>query len=229
MHYTNFIFSGLLVLISIFPLYATITGKYDFISKLRYGMPAIFITGFMFLLWDIRFAEVGIWTYDKNFTLGIFHKSLPIEQWLFYLVFPYAALLLYEIIKTRFQKLDLNNIFTAVGLVLVVLFAFVAYRYRIRVYTFFSFLFTTIYLGYTIFRKQFKQHLTSFFLTYFIMLIPFFILNGILTWNLAIEYHQEQVLNIWIGMMPIENLVYLFLLTLINITVYEYLSEHKFF
>lgn len=229
MQLTNYIFLSILILIVIAPAYYAITGKYDFRNKLRYGMPAIFITGFMFLLWDIRFTEVGIWSYDTDFTIGIFHKSLPIEQWLVYLVFPVTALLVYEIMKTRFRTLDLNTVFTAVALLLVIVLAVFAYLFRVRIYTFFSFLFTTIYLAYTIFRKQFKPNLTYFFLTYLIILIPYFILNWILTWNLAIEYHQEQVLNVWIGMIPIENFVYLFLLLLINITVYEYLSVKKFF
>lgn len=229
MQLKNFIFLGILILIFFVPVFYTITNKNGFRNKLRYGMPAIFITGFMFLLWDIRFTEVGIWSYDADFTIGLFHKSLPLEQWLVYLIFPYTALLIYEIMKTRFRSLDFNSIFTAVSLLLVVALAVVAYLFRVRIYTFFSFLFTTIYLAYTIFRKQFKPHLTHFFLTYLIILIPYFILNWILTWNLAIEYHQEQVLNVWVGMIPVENFVYLFLLLLINITVYEYLSEKKYF
>lgn len=229
MQLKNYIFLGILVLISIAPLILTIKGKYDFAKKLRYGMPAIFISGFMFLLWDIRFTQVGIWSYDAEYTIGIFHKGLPLEQWIFYLVFPYTALLIYEIISNRFRSIDLNNIFTAISLLLILVFAVVAYMFRMRIYTFFSFLFTTIYLGYTIFRKQFKPHLTHYFFTFLAILIPYFILYGYLTWNLAIEYHQEQVLNVWIGMMPVENIVFLFLLLLINITVYEYLSEKKFF
>lgn len=229
MQLKNFIFLGILILIFIIPLSYAVTGKYNFRNKLRYGMPAIFITGFMFLLWDIRFTEVGIWSYDPHYTIGLFHKSLPLEQWMVYLVFPLTALLVYEILKNRFRSLDLNNIYTAVSLLMVVAFAVIAYLFRARVYTFFSFLFTTIYLAYTIFRRQFKSNLTHFFLTFFIVLIPYLILNWILTWNLAIEYHQEQVLNVWIGMMPVENFVYLFLLLLINITVYEYLSVKKFF
>jgi len=225
----NYIFSGILILISILPLFYTITGRYDFNKKLRYGMPAIFVTAFMFLLWDIRFTQVGIWKYDPEYTLGFFYRGLPLEQWLFYLVFPYTALFVYEILKTRCRSLNLNNIFTVVSLLLIVLFAVITYMYRLRFYTFFCCFFTTVYFAYTIFRKQFKPHLTHFFLTFFVMLIPFLILNGFLTWNMGIEYHQEQVLNVWIGMIPVENFIYLFLLLLINITVYEYLSEKKFF
>ncbi len=225
----NYTFLIILSLIFIAPLIFSFTGKSGFLQKLRYAMPAIFISGFMFLLWDIRFTQVGIWSYREEYTVGLFHKGLPIEEWFFYLVIPYSALFVYEIIKTRFSTLNFNNISTAISLALIVCLGIVAYMYRIRLYTFFCFFFTTIYLGYTIFRKQFKPHLTHFFLSYIIMLVPYLLLNGILTWNMAIEYHQEQVLNIWLWMVPVENLVYLFLLMLINITVYEYLSERNFF
>ncbi len=229
MQLKSYTFLIILILVFIVPLFYIISGKYDFRKKLRYGIPAILISGFIFLLWDIRFTEVGVWSYDADYTLGISQKGLPLEQWLFYLVFSCTSLLVYEAIKTRFRTLDLNNIFVAIGLLMVIVFAIIAYMYRVRVYTFFCFLFTAVYFGYTIFRNQFKSCLTHFFLSYLVMLVPYFLLNGILTWNMAIEYHQEQVLNVWILMMPVENLVFLFLLLLINTTVYEYLSEHRFF
>jgi len=225
----NYIFLIILILIFIVPLFFIITGKCDFRKKLRYAVPAILISGFLFLLWDIRFTEAGVWSYDADFTLGIFYKGLPLEQWLFYLIIPCSGLVIYEVIKARFSALDWNNAFTAIGLLMVVGLAIAAYIYCVQVYTFYCSLLTAVYLGYTIFRMQFKSHLTHFFLSYLVVLVPYFLLSGILSWNLAIEYHQEQVLNVRFWMMPVENLVFLFLLMLMNTTVYEYLSERRFF
>ncbi len=229
MQLKNYIFLTILLLIFLAPLFYMVTGKLGFRQKLRYGMPAIFISGLVFLLWDIRFTQVGVWSYDSDFTLGIFFKGLPLEQWLFYLVIPCAGLLVYEMIKTRLHTSKADNILMGAGLLVAIGLAVIAYTYRVRVYTFFCALFTAVYLGYTIFRKQFKPHLAPFFLTFLILLVPYFLLNGILTWNLAIVYHQEQVLNLWLWMVPVENFVFLFLLLLINCTVYEYLSEYRFF
>ena len=225
----NYIFLIILILIFIVSLFFIITGKCDFRKKLRYAVPAILISGFLFLLWDIRFTEAGIWNYNPDFTLGIFYKGLPLEQWLFYLVFPCSGLMVYELIKVRFSALDWNNAFTAIGLLIVVGLAIAAYVYRTQVYTSYCSLFTAVYLGYTIFRMQFKPHLTHFFLSYLAMLVPYFLLSEILSRNLAIEYHQEQILSFRLFMVPVENLVFLFFLMLMNTTVYEYLSERRLF
>lgn len=229
MDFNNFIFIGILVIILLIPVYFIFSGKTGYIKNFRYVLPAIFVSAFLFLLWDIKFTDVGIWSYKEKFTLGVFHKGLPLEQWLFYFIVPFSALFVYEFLKERRPNLDYNNVFTAVSLILLIVFAIVAYKYRLRFYTFFCFLFAVVYFAYVIFRRQFKGHLTHFFFSYFVMLVPYLILSGFLTWSTAVEYHQEQVLNVWIMMVPIENLVYLFLLLIINTTVYEYLAEKKYF
>ncbi|MDX9883218.1 MAG: lycopene cyclase domain-containing protein [Prolixibacteraceae bacterium] len=225
----NYIFLAFLALICIASSFCIFCEKYGLKKKLRYGIPSVLISGIMFLLWDIRFTQMGVWNYHTNFTMGIFYKGLPLEQWLFYLVFPLAGWVVYEMVKTRFGTLDLGTVFTAVGLLMVAGLAVAAYLYRNQAYTFSVSLFTAVYLGYTIFRKQFQSHITHFFLTYIVLLVPYFLLNGMLSWNLVIEYHQEQVINIRVWMMPVENSVFLFLLMLIGCTVYEYFSERRSF
>lgn len=229
MELTRFSFLICLSAFALFPLILTLFAKIRFAEKLKYVMPSILISGIIFLLWDIKFTGVGIWIYKPEFAVGLSHKGLPVEQWLFYLLVPFSGMVVYEFVKRRFATLDLNNVFIGISLLLILVFAVIAYMYRVRFYTFFVFLFTTIYLGYTIFRKQYKSHLTSFYITFILMLIPYLLFSLPLTWETAIEYHQEQVLGVWIGMMPVENLIFLFLLLLINLTVYEYLSERKFF
>ncbi len=229
MDFSRFTFLLGLLIFAIYPIVGMLFIKVRFNQNIRYIFPSILVSCIIFLLWDIKFTEVGIWNYNPELTVGLSHKGLPVEQWLFYLLVPFSAMVVYEYVKRRYATLNLNNIFTAVSLVLVVAFAIIAYQYRVRFYTFFTFLFTTIYLVYTIFRKQFKPHLTALFLTYLLMLIPYALFSFLLTSTAVIAYHQEQVLNVWLGMMPVENLVFLFLLLLINLTVFEYLSERKFF
>ena len=60
-------------------------------------------------------------------------------------------------------------------------------------------------------------------------LIPFFIINGILTSLPVVEYHPDHILNIRIFSIPVEDAGYFFLLLLMNTTIYENLREQKYF
>ena len=65
--------------------------------------------------------------------------------------------------------------------------------------------------------------LKRFYLTFLVMLIPFFIVNGILTGsfieNEVVWYNNAENLNIRLFTIPIEDSVYAFSLILINLFI----------
>ncbi len=50
----------------------------------------------MFAGWDLIAVHRGDWWYSGRYILGLRLASLPIEEWLFFLVVPICALLTYE-------------------------------------------------------------------------------------------------------------------------------------
>ena len=67
---------------------------------------------------------------------------------------------------------------------------------------------------------------------YFVTLIPFFIVNGLLTGSFIPEevvyYNDAENLGIRLGTIPIEDAVYGLLMLLMNVTWYEYFkSRHE--
>lgn len=229
MEFRNYAYFLLLLVFFAVPAGITVKRSDGFIGKLKYLLPAMLFSGAIFILWDIRFAELGIWSFTSNFVLGISLKNLPVEEWLFFLVVPFFSVYIYEILKNRLLRVRQPNIFVVVSLVLLVMYALLAYFFRRNLYTFFTFFLLTIYFGYTIFRNSFKQNYPGFYLSFLFAVIPFLILRGILTALPVVTFNTEHILNIHIFSVPVEDLGYFFLLHLMNITIFEYLRTRQFY
>jgi lycopene cyclase domain-containing protein len=211
------------------PLACSFEKQVQFYSKLKYLFPAILFSGAVFILWDLRFEELGIWSFNPEYVTGIYLLNLPVEEWLFFLVVPYCCIFIYEVLKVKVPHFDKPNLFVAISLVLLIAFALLAWFARQKLYTFFTFFLLTIYFGYTVFRNQFKPFFTRFYLTWLISLIPFLIVNGILTAMPVIEYNDLHNLGIRVFTIPVEDFFYFFLLLIMNITIYEYMRRQRFF
>lgn len=229
MELKNFTYLALLIASISVPLYLSFDKRKQYAQKIQYILPAIFITAGFFLLWDISFTDAQIWSFNTEYTLGPTFKGLPLEEWIFFLVVPYGCIFIYEIVKVHLEKYEYANFFVILSLVLIVGFALIGYFFRQQLYTFLGFLLPAVYLGYTVFRNQFKHHLTKFYFCYFISLVPFLIVYGILTSIPLVEYHPDHILNIRVINIPMEDFSYFFLLLLMSTTIYEFLKERRFY
>jgi len=229
MEFKNYTYLLLILGLLAIPLSFTFNNRICFYAKLKYLFPAIFFSGAIFLLWDIRFTGLKIWSFNPEYLTGIYIYGVPVEEWLFYFAVPYSAVFLYETLVVKFPDFEKPNLFLAISLVLFVAFGLIAYFARQKVYTFFTFFLLTIYFGYTIFRNRFKQHYTKFYLTWFIFLVPFFIVKSVLTALPIVEYDNMHNLGVQIFTIPLEDFFCFFLLLLMNITVYEYFRKQQFF
>jgi lycopene cyclase domain-containing protein len=113
--------------------------------------------------------------------------------------------------------------------ILVLAFAFEAWTSRQKLVPFFIFFLLVIYFGYTLFRRRFNTHLTKFYISYVLVAIPFFLIKAFLNTLPAILYNNEHTLGIRLINMPVEEFGTLFLLMLINITIFEYLRDNHLY
>tara|TARA_Y100000991_G_C21760806_1_gene258667 strand:+ start:205 stop:507 length:303 start_codon:yes stop_codon:yes gene_type:complete len=71
------------------------------------------------------------------------------------------------------------------------------------------------------------QLLQHFLLTFLVMLIPFFIVNGVLTgsWidNQVVWYNNTENLGIRMGTIPVEDSIYAYSMILMNLLFFEFL------
>jgi lycopene cyclase domain-containing protein len=135
---------------------------------------------------------------------------------------PYASVFIYECIiayfKDYFKKIA--PYFFALLSVFVIIIGFV---YIERLYTSITFISAGTGMLWMIFKKV--PYLGRFMLAYLIVLIPFFIVNGVLT-GTGIEdevvwYNSNHILNMRILTIPIEDSLYKLLMFSMTIFFYN--------
>ncbi len=182
------------------------------------------ITAAFFIIWDVWFAKIGIWGFNPNYLLGIDLFNLPLEEWLFFFCIPYACMFIYESMK-HFVKRDVMRPFVKpfYGVVLVILLACVVIFYD-NLYTTITFALTAILIALHLFVWK-SAYLGRFLLAYLIALVPFLIVNGVLTGSFiedqVVWYNNDENLSIRIFTIPIEDTIYMMLMLLMNTTIYE--------
>ncbi len=178
---------------------------------------------------NIRFLQTGVISFNENYLTGKNILTLPVEEWLFLLIFSLFAFSVYILVNVTFEKFEKPNLFYVLSILLLLGFAFEAWYSRQKLVPFFVFFLLTIYFGYTLFRNRFKPHLTKFYISYFIVIIPFFLIKLVLNSLPVILYNNDFTLGIRLAGVPVEQFANLFLLMLINITIFEYLRDNHLY
>jgi len=75
--------------------------KVGVIRRFKRVILSILPTAVFFVVWDAYAINRGHWYFDKNQILGIFGPfGIPLEEFLFFLIVPLAALLTIEAVRT---------------------------------------------------------------------------------------------------------------------------------
>ncbi len=188
---------------------------------------AILISGTVFIVWDVLFTKLGFWSFNDNFILGPRLLGLPIEEWMFFIVIPYCSIFIYEVLKLYLPDINFNSLITKFILLLVVLFSLFAIINIGKWYSFINMLANVILLLFILTKKNFRQHLTHFFLAFIIACVPMLLVNGVLTAMPVVEYNAMHFSNIRLFSIPIEDFSYFLLLMLLNVWVFEKIKYSK--
>lgn len=182
----------------------------------------------VFIPWDVIFTINGIWGFNPDYFLNTKILSLPLEEWLFFICIPFACVFTHYALLLYFPKMKLGENSSksiAVGLMLTLVFVLI-FNYD-KWYTLVNFSLaiplTLIVLKYN---PKLLQH---FFLTFLVMLIPFFIVNGVLTGsfieNQVVWYNNAENLGIRMGTIPVEDSIYAYSMILMSLFFFELLSS----
>ena len=205
--------------------------KLKFYKKWKSLFIAIALTMLIFIPWDIIFTKNGIWGFNDFYFLEERLFGLPIEEWLFFICIPYACVFTHYALIYYFPSLQLRKknttILTQVSVSMLLLLCFVYYD---KLYTLINFLYAVILLPIVL--KCNIELLQKYFLTFLVMLIPFFIVNGILTGsfieNEVVWYNNSENLGVRLFTIPIEDTIYEFTLILTNLFLMEFLEKKLF-
>ena len=220
-HYTYLLVDFLTLLV---PFLCSFEHRVAFYRKWKYLLPAIVATGTFFIIWDVFFTKWEVWAFNPQYVSGFYIFGLPIEEWLFFVVVPYSCLFIYECFYYLFRRDYLANIARPLSLGLAVLLIFMAALNTDRLYTSVTFSFTAVFLLLHLFVWK-TNYLGRYWLAYLVSLLPFFIVNGLLTALPVVTYNDSENLGIRLGTIPIEDSMYSFLLLLMNTTVFETLRR----
>ena len=192
---------------------------------------ALIITLIPFIIWDVYFTIQGYWGFNERYLSGLYLLHLPLEEWMFFICIPYACVFTHVSILEINPKLSLTEKTTnRITVGLFILFGLVLLLNFRKAYTSVDMVFGLLIL--MLVKKFNPELLRSFYITFLFMLIPFFIVNGILTGTgidgNVVWYNDAENLGIRMGTIPIEDSVYAFSLILLNLWLFfKFTSDGK--
>jgi len=191
-------------------------------------LPAILIVGSLFILWDVYFTHQGVWGFNDDYISGYKFLLLPIEECLFFLTVPFACIFIYECLNHYIKKDLLAPLDKYISPILILLFLLIGILHWGHIYTCTTFLLAASFLCYHYIGIK-NTYRSRFYLAYLVSLIPFFLVNGVLTGgytqNPVVIYNPEEYLGIRITSVPLDDSIYSFLLLLMITTLYEYFKK----
>lgn len=206
------------------PFLASFHPRLKFYKKWNHLFVAMLIINFIFISWDIWFTKIGVWGFNPDYLIGFNILNLPIEEWLFFICIPYACVFMhYAIIELQPTFCLPTKITFIVSAFLLIGFVLIAILNYNKLYTVFNYGLAFIVL--ILVNKFHAKLLCKFYVTFSFMLIPFFIINGILTGTGIAEevvwYNDSENLGIKILTIPFEDITYAFTLILATIFFME--------
>lgn len=206
------------------PLLLSFDKKVAFYKKWKLLFPSMILPALFYIIWDIWFTEIGIWSFSEKYTTGIKLYNLPIEEVLFFFIVPYCSVFIYECINAYFPNLKSNNFFEKTFQLIGILLFITAVIFCGRYYTFITFsLNSIVILLFFILRRFFIEiNIAKFIISYLITLIPFMIVNGILTALPVVAYNDHHNMGVRLYTIPFEDVFYGMLLIFLNICGFEY-------
>lgn len=210
------------------PFGCSFENRLKFYKRWKALFPALIITAIFFLIWDNIFTTQGVWGFNEKYITGIKLFNLPLEEVLFFFCIPYCCVFTYEVLN-HFVKKDVLGKYARYGAtILAYVLVALAFKYNELAYTFWTSVFTFLFLllHLVVLKKPYWSRLVF---TFLVILIPFFIVNGILTGTGLEEpvvwYNNAENLGIRLLTIPIEDAIYGFLLIGFNISLYEFFKR----
>lgn len=185
---------------------------------------AIFLVAIPFLIWDVIFTQNGVWGFNPQYHLDLLIFGLPLEEILFFICIPYASIFTHYAVGYFYPNLQLsikatNYITICLFFLSVIVMIFNTGKW----YTFINLFVFSCLLMYAFYTKNTIPQ--KFYITFLVILIPFFIVNGILTGsfieNEVVWYNNAENLGIRLFTIPIEDFFYAFSMLFVNLILVE--------
>jgi lycopene cyclase domain-containing protein len=170
------------------------------------------------------FTANHVWSFNSSYILGLTIYNLPLEEILFFVCIPFACIFTYHCF-TLYLKWEWNAVLEkyfvpSFSLVLLL----IGIMNLQKDYTSVTFISCALFL--LALKYYFNAHwLQQFLIVYLFLLLPFFIVNGILTGtgieHPVVMYNNAENLGIRLLTIPVEDIFYGMEMLLLNAFFYE--------
>lgn len=223
MKYTYLLINLLTV---IFPIALSFDKRVQFYKSWRFIWPGMAITGIVFLFWDVLFTIKGVWSFNEDRITGIRIFQLPLEEILFFLTVPFSCIFIYECLNyyLKWQMSDRITRIITVALESMSIILLIFFYNRLYTLVTFGLLVILLILLQVILKVKW---LNRFYLAFIISLVPFYIVNGVLTSIPVVLYNNHQNIGLRVGTVPFEDHFYSMALLVMNVGFFEYFRNKK--
>ena len=206
---SKYLYLGLMIFSITYPLAQSFERRLKLYKNFKALFTGTFVMMLLFVPWDIWFTKIGIWWFRDDYITGLKIFYLPIEEWLFFIIVPYACVFIHEVLlffvkKDLFKSIS-RKFFLVIGLILLGLALFYSPQY----YTTITFALAGV--G-SLILVWFNPHwIGRFLMTYLVSCIPFLLVNGALTGNFTktpiVNYNSEEIIGLRITTIPVEDCI----------------------
>lgn len=212
------------------PLALSFDKKVAFYKHWKALFPALLLVGTAFLIWDEYFTQHGIWGFNPSYLSGVYLGHLPLEEILFFFTVPYACVFIFACIEAYFPKIEAHQF----GYIFASMYTFTAMFLGIYFidnwYTSWALIVSGILNGVFYFAKT-PSWYPKFALAFVVALLPFLVVNGILTGFFTPEpvvwYNENHIMGPRIGTIPVEDMFYNFFMLFGIMLIYMTLRSQK--
>ncbi|MBF2707643.1 lycopene cyclase domain-containing protein [Flavobacterium soyangense] len=204
--------------------------RMKYIKRWKAVFSAILITAIFFIIWDVFFTKIGVWSFNPRYHAGIEFFGLPIEEWLFFICIPYSSIFIHFAFHYFYPKVSLSDktVKFIYWILMIIILPTIVFHYD-KWYTVVNYSLLVLVLTYTVFKVP--NILNTFFITFLIILIPFSVVNGILTGSFIEEpvviYNNAENLGIRLGTIPIEDIGYAFSMLLMSLVLIKKIEKNN--
>lgn len=198
--------------------------KIRFYKRWKSFFPAAIIVAIIFIIWDSVFTQLGVWNFNPRYVTGTYFLNLPIEEILFFICIPYSCVFTFYCLN-QFYDLSWNVQQERIFCILLSIILLVTGLIFInQIYTSVTFITTALvclFLKFVVKINWFGKAVS----VYAILLVPFLIVNGILTGTglqeAVVQYNNSQNLNLRFITIPVEDIVYGFEIIMLNLYLFK--------
>ena len=210
-----------------YPLLMSWDKRVNYFKKWKYQFMAYPILMAVMIPWDVYFTSQGFWGFNSEYILGISLFHLPLEEWLFFIFIPFASSFIYEVVIYYDKNDNLSKYGKSINLFFIIISIMLLILGFPKWYTTSTMVFLIPLLAYHQWKKP--NWLGRFYVAFAFILIPFLIVNGVLTGSFiedqVVWYNVNETLGISIGTIPFEDFFYCLFMMLFLISFHEYFKQ----